>query len=153
MSASLINPIILFARNLLLRHRPIKWLIWANVAEWKTFHKLKWDQLISSQDIWYEITAKSYLRTIKTIPSISTVFSVKAPQNSVSFEGQMTSFRFAVVLTWVCFPGFTGTVCVNNYSRRVNKDICNLVPAGNLFLKPVHSLCKAQILYFILFCI
>lgn len=32
-SGSLINPSIPFARNLLLRHQPVNWLIWANVSE------------------------------------------------------------------------------------------------------------------------
>lgn len=45
------------------------------------------------------MTAKSYLRKIKTTPNIPFVFSVKAPQNSVSIEGQMASFMFTVVTT------------------------------------------------------
>lgn len=48
------------------------------------------------------MTAKSYLRKIKTTPNTPIVFSVKAPQNSVSFEGQMASFMFTVVTTCSC---------------------------------------------------
>lgn len=45
------------------------------------------------------MTAKSYLRKTKATPNMSVFFSVKAPQDSVGFEGQMASFMFTVVTT------------------------------------------------------
>lgn len=67
-------------------------------------------------------------------------------------DGRLHAHSCDYMLTCICFPGFTASVRMNNYSCRVNKGICNRVPAGNLFLKSVHSLHKTQILYFILFC-
>lgn len=45
------------------------------------------------------MTAKLYLRKTKATPNIPTVFSVKASQNSVGFEGQMASLMFTVMTT------------------------------------------------------
>lgn len=153
MSGSLINASILIARNLLLRHHPVPWLMWTNISEWKTLHKWKMESVNFLLGPLIQNDSKIIFKEKKNNPQHPYSIFSKSTTKFCWFgrsDGEPHVHSRDNMLVWVCFPGFTGTVRVSNYSRRVNKGICNLVPAGNLFQKCFTPFIKHR--FFILSC-
>lgn len=101
------------------------------------------------------MTVKPYLWRINATPNTFSISHEAADKFCWYWrsDGRLHAHSCDCMLTWICFPDFAASVCMNKYSCRVNKGIGNLVPVGNLYQKPVHPFIKHKFLSYPVKCL